>query len=71
MITLKNFTKEIRKYNKVEYLKNLIEKVNSGEGYLSLKGKHVILNKYLTGHAKNSKNKFIENNTKNIVSFEL
>ena len=47
MITLKNFTKEIRKYNKVEYLKNLIEKVNSGEGYLSLKGKHVILNKYL------------------------
>lgn len=71
MITLDDFTIEVKKYNKVKYLKCIIEKVNNGEGYVSLLGKHVVFNKYLTGAAKRDRDKFIENNMKGIVSFDL
>lgn len=71
MITLDNFTTEIKKYNTIKYLNNIIEKVNNGEGYVSLLGKHVVFNKYLTGVEKRDIDKFIENNMKGIVSFDL
>jgi len=71
MITLNDFTTEVKKYNKVKYLKYVIEKVNNGEGYVSLLGNHVVFNKYLTDAAKIDRDKFIENNIKGIVSFDL
>jgi hypothetical protein len=71
MITLDNFTTEIKKYNSVKYLNNIIKKVNNGEGYISLLGSHVLFNKYLNGAAKRDRDEFIENSMKGIVSFDL
>ena len=71
MVTLDNFTTEVKKHNKVKYLKSIIYRVNNGEGYVSLLGNHVIFNKYLTGVTKKHRDKFIENNMKGIVSFDL
>jgi hypothetical protein len=71
MINEDNFTTEVKKHNKVKYLKSIIEKVNNGEGYVSLLGNHIVFNKYLTGTVKRDRDKLIENNMKGIVSFDL
>lgn len=69
MITLDDFTSEIKEYNKVEYLKSILEKVNNGEGYLSLLGKHVIFNKFSIDSVKRDIDRVIKNKKKGIVSF--
>ncbi len=68
MITLDDFNTEVKKHNRVKYLKGIIEKVNKREGYVSLLGNQVVFNKYLTGAAKRDRDKFIENNIKGIVT---
>jgi len=64
MITLDIFTENIRKYNRTKYLKTVIEKVNNGEGYMSIYGYHVIFNKYLIGYSKNNMDGIIHHQLK-------
>ncbi len=71
MITIDNFTAEVKKYNKVKYLNGIIQRVNRGEGYCYLIGNHVVFNEYLTGWKKEIMDKFRENSRRGIVSFDL
>jgi len=71
MITLDHFTEGVKKRNGVKRLKRVIKRVNNGEGYLSLLGNHVVFNNNLTGDSKKDRDRFIQNNMKGIVSFDL
>lgn len=71
MITLDNFSAEIRKYNQTNYLESIIEKVNNREGYISLIGNHVVFNKYLTGSARKNRDLYIKNFSNGKASIDL
>ncbi len=63
------FTEHILKHNEKEYLENVIERANNGEGYIRILGNHVILEKYLTGVWKKDRDRELANRKKGIVSF--
>lgn len=69
MISLESFTPEVRKYNTVRYLKNIIKMSNNNEGFISLRGNHVIFERYLIGAAARDRDRVIENRMKGIVTF--
>lgn len=50
MIFLENFTPEVRKYNTIKYLENIIKMANNNEGFVSLHGNHVVFKRYLIGN---------------------
>jgi hypothetical protein len=69
-MTINNFPPRIREVNKTSYLKEVLKKVNNGEGYLSLGfGYHIIFNPFLTGYWKKERDRVEKNLRNGIVSF--
>lgn len=65
------FSQTVREKNGDKYLRSILKKQKKVGGYINILNNNVVLVPYLTGHAKEDRDRFLDNQSKGIVSFDF